>query len=112
MTRVYEYTTWMDSEEWKAKNAAAIAAGKAYKGTKFSVGIGTWGTRTFLVFAERLLHLKLFGQAAIKITISARSTAETLRTARNITKPRAQPLRGCCSYYGSCRAAAIFYVWR
>lgn len=52
MTRVHEYTTWMDSEEWKAKNAAAVAAGKAYKGTKFSVGIGAWGTRTFLVFAE------------------------------------------------------------
>ena len=52
MTRVYEYTTWMNSEDWKAKNAAAIAAGKAYKVTKFSVGIGTWGTRTFLVFAQ------------------------------------------------------------
>lgn len=66
MTRVYEYTTWMDSEEWKAKNTAALAAGKAYKGTKFSVGIGTWGTRTFLVFAETKEEAKALALEAFR----------------------------------------------
>ena len=66
MTRVYEYTTWMNSEDWKAKNAAAIAAGKAYKGTKFSVGIGTWGTRTFLVFAETKEEAKALALEAFR----------------------------------------------
>ena len=117
MTRVYEYTTWMNSEEWKAKNAAAIAAGKAYKGTKFrlELELGVHGPSWFLPKTrkkQRLLHLKLFGRAAIKITIPARSTAETLQTARNITKPRATPRGGCCSYYESCRDADIFYAWR
>lgn len=52
MKKVYEFTTWKTGEDWEKMNREAVAAGKAYKGTKFTVGIGNWGTRSFLVFAE------------------------------------------------------------
>lgn len=47
--RVYEFTTWLDGDEWKEANNTAVAAGKAFAGNKFVVAIGEWGVRTFLV---------------------------------------------------------------
>ena len=49
MIRVYEFSTWKNSEREKAAAAVAIAAEKQDKGKKFTVAIGEWGVQTFLV---------------------------------------------------------------
>ena len=49
MIRVYEFSTWKNSEKEKAAAAVAIAAAKQDKGKKFTVAIGEWGVRAFLV---------------------------------------------------------------
>ena len=49
MKRVYELDTWRGNEELNKK---AIEAAKKYSGRKFTVSIGEWGVKTFLVFAE------------------------------------------------------------
>ena len=48
MIRVFEFSTWKNSESAKAA-AVAIANAKQDKGKKFTVAIGEWGVRTFLV---------------------------------------------------------------
>ena len=49
MIRVFEFSTWKNSESAKAAVAVAIANAKQDKGKKFTVAIGEWGVRTFLV---------------------------------------------------------------
>ena len=49
MIRVYEFSTWSNSVAAKAAGALAIDAAKADHGAKFTVAIGEWGVRTFLV---------------------------------------------------------------
>lgn len=49
MKNVYEIDTWRGNEEL---NRVAIEAARNYKGKKFTVAIGEWGTKTYLVFAE------------------------------------------------------------
>lgn len=49
MKKVYEIDTWRGNGEL---NRRAIEAAKNYKGKKFTVAIGEWGTKTYLVFAE------------------------------------------------------------
>lgn len=49
MTNIYEVDTWRGNDEL---NKVAIEAAKKYDGRKFTVAIGEWGTKTFLVFAD------------------------------------------------------------
>ncbi|MDD2429983.1 MAG: hypothetical protein PHQ85_10465 [Eubacteriales bacterium] len=49
MLQVHELSTSLRTNEWVQQNASAIAAGKAFSGKKWTVSIGEWGTRTFLV---------------------------------------------------------------
>ena len=49
MIRVYEFSTWKNSEEARLANNAAVSAAKEFFGKKYTVAIGEWGTRTFLV---------------------------------------------------------------
>ena len=44
MKKVYEIDTWRGNDEL---NRRAIEAAKNYKGKKFTVAIGEWGTKTF-----------------------------------------------------------------
>lgn len=49
---VYEIYTWRNDAKSKAANSIAVEAAKKHKGRKFTVAVGEWGTRTFLVFAD------------------------------------------------------------
>ena len=49
MTRVYEIDTWRGRDDL---NRIAIAEAKKYSGKKYTVAIGEWGTKTYLVLAE------------------------------------------------------------
>ena len=46
---VHEFYTWSNSPRAKQANATAVMYGKSAKGLKFTVAIGEWGVRTFLV---------------------------------------------------------------
>lgn len=52
MKKVYEFCSYSNSPENKARIASAVAAGKAHKGNKWTVAVGEWGPRTFLVLAD------------------------------------------------------------
>ena len=52
MNKVYEFCTYSASAENKKRIAEAIAAGKAHNGNKWTVAVGEWGTRTFLILAD------------------------------------------------------------
>lgn len=52
MKKVYEISTWRTDSEAAEMNRAAIEAAKQYEGKKFTVAIGEWGTKTYLVFAD------------------------------------------------------------
>lgn len=48
-TKVYEIDTWRGRDELNKK---AIEAAKSYKGKKYTVTIGEWGVKTYLIFAD------------------------------------------------------------
>ena len=50
--RVYEFSTWKNSPEWKEAEQRAITVAKNHEGKKFVVAVGDWGVRSFLVLAE------------------------------------------------------------
>ena len=79
--KIYEFSTWQGSPEWKAKEEVAINAAKAYKGGKWVVNIGEWGTRTFLIFAETKDEAKMVARNFI-----GDNTAKA--TARNVTNAK------------------------
>lgn len=52
MKRVYEFSTWKASEEWKEAERIAIETAKNHNGNKFIVTVGEWGTRSFMVLTD------------------------------------------------------------
>ena len=50
--KVFEFTTWQYGKEWEEAERKAITAAKNHNGEKFTVAIGEWGGRTFLVLAD------------------------------------------------------------
>lgn len=72
--RVYEFSTWNTNKEWKEAEAIAIEAGKNHSGNKFTVAVGEWGVRTFLVLADtkeeaKKLVLEVIGNVDDKIKV-------------------------------------------
>ena len=60
MKKVYELNTWSVSKEAEKLNSVAVAAAKQYSGKKFTVSIGEWTIKTYLVFAESKEEAKSF----------------------------------------------------
>ena len=72
--RVYEFSTWIPTDEWKEAERIAIEAGKNHSGNKFTVAVGEWGVRTFLVLADtkeeaKKLVLEVIGDTNEKIKV-------------------------------------------
>ena len=76
MKKVYEINTWSCSKEAERLNEVAIMAAKQYKGKKFTVAIGEWIIKTYLVFAEnkedaRAFALNEFNNSELPINIQS-----------------------------------------
>lgn len=52
MAQVYEVYTWQNYSFSKERNEIATEAARNYDGRKYTVSIGEWGVRSFLVFAD------------------------------------------------------------
>ena len=52
MQTIFEQDTYGWHSNYREMNAISIQAAKQYHGKKFSVAIGEWGVRTFLVFSD------------------------------------------------------------
>ena len=73
MTKVLEFTTWKGGLDWDEKNANAINAGKNFQGQKWTVAIGQWGGRSFLVLgAADKAEAKQLAQDAANQTTAAK----------------------------------------
>lgn len=88
--KIYEFTTWAQgSAKWDEKNRTAMAAAKACQGTKWTVSVGEWGPRTFMVLgAESKEAAKAAAVAFVRATPNPdriQPLDETKIAARNVT---------------------------
>lgn len=87
MKRVYEFSTWLSSPEWKEAERKAIEAAKQHDGEKFTVAIGEWGVRTFLVLTDTKEEAK---ELAVDYFKSTNGNPEALKKIRvkNVTNAK------------------------
>ena len=88
MTKVLEFTTWQGGLDWDAKNANAINEGKQFQGQKWTVAIGQWGVRSFLVLgaADKAEAKQLAQDAANQTQRGALEACGAAKiTARDVT---------------------------
>ena len=52
MENIFEMFTWSNSPQAQKANKIAIEEGKKHNGNKFTVAVGEWGVRTYLVLTE------------------------------------------------------------
>lgn len=82
--KVFEFTTWQYGEEWKEAEQKAITAAKNHNGEKFTVAIGEWGSRTFLVLADSKEEAKALAIEYYNAT-SANALGDNKIKVRNVT---------------------------
>lgn len=82
--KVFEFTTWQYGKEWEEAERKAIAAAKNHKGEKFTVAIGEWGSRTFLVLADSKEEAKALAIEYYNATNKTEEPADKVKV-RNVT---------------------------
>jgi hypothetical protein len=82
--KVFEFTTWQYGKEWEEAEQKAITAAKNHKGEKFTVVIGEWGGRTFLVLADSKEEAKALAIEYYNATNKKEEPADKVKV-RNVT---------------------------